>query len=59
MNSHPAHEVKINLEQLIDEVAISHEPIQITAKRNCAILIAKEDWHTIQKILHADSYQSE
>ena len=46
-----ATNARSNLYQLIDEVVISHEPIQITGKRNKAVLIAEEDWSAIQETL--------
>ena len=38
--------------KLLDEVASSHNPIQITGKRNNAILISEEDWRAIQETLY-------
>jgi len=40
------------LYKLIDEVALSHEPVQIVGKRAKAILIAEEDWRAIQETLY-------
>lgn len=36
---------------LVDEVAISHQPIQITGKRHNAVLLSEEDWLSIQETL--------
>ncbi len=52
-----AEEAKIRFPSLIDEVAVSHEPVQIIGKINSAILISKRDWQSIQKILHLSSEQ--
>ncbi|NSW89339.1 MAG: type II toxin-antitoxin system Phd/YefM family antitoxin [Firmicutes bacterium] len=41
-----------NLYTLIDETEINHEPIQITGKRNNAILISESDWNAIQETLY-------
>lgn len=41
--------------KLIDDVAESHEPIQIAGKRNSAVLVAEEDWHSIQETLYLES----
>ena len=41
---------------LIDDVAESHEPIQIEGKRNSAILISEEDWRAIQETLYPESF---
>lgn len=40
------------LYKLIDEVKENSEPIQITGKRNNAVLISEEDWHAIQETLY-------
>jgi PHD/YefM family antitoxin component YafN of YafNO toxin-antitoxin module len=36
----------------MDEAAESHQPIQITGNRSNAILIAEDDWRSIQETLH-------
>ena len=40
-----------NLYQLIKDLLNSHEPIQITSKNGSAVLIAEEDWKSIQETL--------
>jgi prevent-host-death family protein len=40
------------LYRLLDEAAGSHEPIQITGKRNNAVLISQEDWNSVQETLY-------
>lgn len=40
---------------LLDSVAASHEPVQITGKRQSAVLIAEEDWRAIQETLYLTS----
>ncbi len=47
-----ASEARSNLYRLIDEAAERHEPIQITGKRNNALLVAEEDWRSIQETLY-------
>jgi antitoxin YefM len=37
---------------LVDEAAATHEPILITGKRANAVLIAEEDWQSIQETLY-------
>jgi len=37
---------------LIDEANSLHEPIQITGKRNNAVLISEEDWNSIQETVY-------
>jgi antitoxin YefM len=41
---------------LIDNVAESHEPIQIAGKRNSAVLVSEEDWRAIQETLYIESF---
>jgi len=47
-----ATEARSKLYRLIDEVASSHEPVAITGKRGNAVLIAEDDWRSIQETLH-------
>jgi prevent-host-death family protein len=39
------------LYRLLDEAASSHEPIQITGKRNNVVMISEEDWNAVQETL--------
>ncbi len=41
-----------SLDELLDEAAASHEPIQITGKGAAAVLISEEDWRAVQEALH-------
>jgi PHD/YefM family antitoxin component YafN of YafNO toxin-antitoxin module len=41
----------INLNQLIDETANSHEPIFLTGAKNNAVLISEDAWSAIQETL--------
>jgi len=52
MTTLTASKARSKLYRLLDESAESHEPIQITGKRNNAILIAEEDWRAIQETLY-------
>ena len=45
-------QARTKLYKLLDKVASSHEPIQITGKRNNAILISEEDWRAIRETLY-------
>jgi antitoxin YefM len=47
-----ATQARTKLYKLLDKVASSHEPIQITGKRNNAILISEEDWRAIRETLY-------
>lgn len=46
-----ASEARANLYRLIDETAESHEPIRIRGKRHNAVLLAEEDWTSIEETL--------
>ena len=45
-------EARANLYKLIDDTSISHEPVVITGKRGNAVLLAEEDWNSINETLH-------
>ena len=49
-----AGQAKARLEDLIDQVAITHKPIRIIGKRVNEILIGKEDWVILQKKIHSE-----
>ena len=46
-----ATEARKQLYKLIDEVAESHEPVQITGKRGNAVLVGEDDWRAVQETL--------
>lgn len=52
MTTITATEARKLLYKLLDDVADSHEPIQITGKRGSAVLLAEEDWRAVQETLH-------
>lgn len=52
MTSLKASEARSNLYRLIDEAAEHHTPVQITGKRNNAVLVGEDDWRAIQETLH-------
>lgn len=52
MTSIPITQARSKLYQLVDDTAASHEPIQITGKRSNAVLVAEDDWRSIQETLH-------
>jgi len=47
-----ATEARSRLYRLIDETAMSHEPVKITGKRRNAVLVSEEDWNAIQETIH-------
>jgi prevent-host-death family protein len=52
MTTLTASQARTKLYKLLDKVASSHEPIQITGKRNNAVLISEEDWRAIKETLY-------
>lgn len=52
MKTLTASEARANLYRLLDEAAESHEPVQITGKRNSAVLVSAEDWRAVQETLY-------
>lgn len=52
MTTISATEARKSLYSLVDEVALSHDPIQIVGKRHSAVLISEEDWRAIQETLY-------
>lgn len=49
MNSSDASE---RLDDLIDETAQTHKPIQIEGTHSVGVLLSEEDWRSIQETLH-------
>lgn len=52
MTSIPVTQARSKLYKLVDEASSSHEPVQITGKRNNAVLVSEEDWRSIQETLY-------
>jgi len=50
-----ATEARKRLYTLFDDVAESHEAIQIVGKRNSAVLVSEEDWRAVQETLYLSS----
>lgn len=46
-----ASDARSDLYRLIDRINDSHEPVVISGKRNNAVLIAEDDWKSIQETL--------
>ena len=55
MTTITATEARKHLYGLLDELAESHEPLQIAGKRNSAVLITENDWRALQETLHLSS----
>lgn len=52
MTTITATDARKKLYGLLDDVATSHEPIQIAGKRNTAVLVSQEDWRAVQETLY-------
>ena len=52
MTTMSATEARRQLYRLLDEVARSHEPVQITGKRGNAVLVSEDDWRAVQETLY-------
>ena len=50
-----ATEARKRLYTLVDDVAESHDPVQIVRKRNSAVLVSEEDWRASQETLYLTS----
>jgi len=52
VTSMSATEARKQLYKLLDDVAASHEPIEITGRRSNAVLVSEDDWRAVQETLH-------
>ena len=52
MMTYPVKKAKVNLERLILQTDQAHIPIIITGTQGNAVLIAEDDWNSIQKTLY-------
>jgi antitoxin YefM len=52
MNTINITNARKNLYKLLEEIVESHEPVQITGKNGSAVLIAEEDWKSVQETLY-------
>lgn len=52
MKTVTASGARSNLYKLIDEAAVTSEPVQITGKRADAVLVSMDDWQAMQETLH-------
>ena len=52
MSSITVSEARSSLYRLIDETALTHQPVVITGKRNNAVLLSAEDWASIQETMY-------
>jgi prevent-host-death family protein len=47
-----ASAARAKLYRLIDEAALSHEPVLISGKRCNAVLLSEDDWRAVQETLY-------
>jgi antitoxin YefM len=52
MKTITATKARENLYRLMDEVAVTSEPVQITGRRAGAVLLSETDWRAIQETLY-------
>ena len=52
MTTLTATQARANLFKLLDQTALSHEPIQITGRRQNGVLISEEDYRAMQETLY-------
>ncbi|MBF0254817.1 MAG: type II toxin-antitoxin system Phd/YefM family antitoxin [Candidatus Omnitrophica bacterium] len=52
MTAMTASKARIMLYKLLDQVAKSHQPVQINGKRHNGVLISEDDWMSVQETLH-------
>ena len=52
MTTLTASKARAKLYRLMDQVAVSHDPVEITGKRHNAVLMSDEDWWAIQETLY-------
>ncbi len=52
MKTITATKARQNLYRLMDEVAVTSEPVQITGRRANAVLISEDDWRALEETVH-------
>ena len=52
MKTITATDARRNLYRLMDEIAVSSDPVQITGRRSSAVLISEADWRALQETLY-------
>jgi antitoxin YefM len=45
-------EARSNLYKLIEEAALSHEPLKIEGKRGSAVIIGEDEWRAVEETLY-------
>lgn len=52
MKTVTATEARQTLYRLLDEVAVTSEPVQITGRRASGVLLSEADWRAVEETLH-------
>ena len=52
MNTVTATEARKTLYKLIDQVAVTSEPVQIRGRRESAVLVSESDFRALQETVH-------
>ncbi len=52
MKTVTATEARKTLYRLLDEVAVTSEPVQISGRRSSGVLVSEADWRSIEETLH-------
>lgn len=47
-----AAQAQKDLSKLIENIAVSHEPVHITSNKGGAVLVSEEDWKAIEETLY-------
>ena len=50
-----ASKARAKFYRLMDETAVTHDPIMITGRRTNAVLLSQEDWQAMQETLHLEA----
>ena len=45
-------EASKRLDEVLDNLAESHEVVQIAGQRHCGVLVSEDDWRAIQETLY-------
>ena len=48
-------QVRADIYNVMDETALSHEPVLITGKRNNVVMLSQEDWNAIEETLYLNA----
>ena len=47
-----ASDVREELDRLLEETAVAHQPVLITGSRSNAVLVGEEDWNAMQETIY-------